>query len=70
MIWEIAKTKSQIKRKIKRIFHSKRKNKTPMVVATPFPPLNLSQTGKMWPKIGEMATKTIFQSRLKKLMAK
>ena len=70
IIWKTNKTKSQTVIKIKKIFQPKRTNKTPSVVATPFPPLNFSQTGKIWPKTGVMATEAICQSKLRRSMAK
>ncbi len=39
----------------KTLFKVLRPHKAPILVATPFPPLNLRKIGKIWPKTGSMA---------------
>ena len=40
-----------------------KQNKIPTQVATPFPPLNLSQTGKIWPKKTERLETNIYSGK-------
>ena len=60
----------QIKIKIRRYFPCNKTRRAPNAVDTPLPPLNLSQTGNMCPKVGATATRAICQLEDKKTIAK
>lgn len=65
IIFKVNRVKAQKLRKIREYFQPRIMKIVAATVATPFPPLNLSQIGKICPSTGEIETRAICQSWLK-----